>query len=91
MGIIWYFEVISFYDGGEWSTAMDVINMLQVWIQKPQCLVVGGKTNIMIFTFTIYCAGSLGLPHLCLQEKCLECDPEEERQTLQCRPSEVAV
>ena len=30
MGIIWYFEVISFYYGGEWSTVTDVINMLQV-------------------------------------------------------------
>ena len=33
MGIIWYFEVISFYVGGERSTTTDVINMLQgVWV-----------------------------------------------------------
>merc|ERR1719251_739688 len=33
MGIIWYFEVISFYYDGEWSTVTDVINMLQgVWV-----------------------------------------------------------
>merc|ERR1739848_890533 len=33
MGIIWYFEVISAYYGGEWSTVTDVINMLQgVWV-----------------------------------------------------------
>jgi len=33
MGIIWYFEVISFYYGGEWSTVTDVINMMQgVWV-----------------------------------------------------------
>merc|ERR1719300_1453585 len=33
MGIIWYFEVISFYVGGEWSTTTDIINMLQgVWV-----------------------------------------------------------
>ena len=33
MGIIWYFEVISFYLRGEWSTTTDIINMLQgVWV-----------------------------------------------------------
>ena len=33
MGIIWYFEVISFFVGGEWSTTTDIINMLQgVWV-----------------------------------------------------------
>ena len=30
MGIIWYFEVISFFVAGEWSTVTDIINMLQV-------------------------------------------------------------
>ena len=31
MGIIWYFEVIAFFYGGEWSTVTDIINMLQVY------------------------------------------------------------
>ena len=81
MGIIWYFEVISFYYGGEWSTITDTINMLQVW------LVTEWREY---YHYIDQCAGSLGLPHVCLQEKCLQGDPEEERETLQCRPSEVA-
>merc|ERR1712186_114040 len=33
MGVIWYFEIISFYVGGDWSTTTDIINMLQgVWV-----------------------------------------------------------
>ena len=36
-------------------------------------------------------SGSLGFPHVCLQEECPPGGHEEERQTLQCRPSEVAL
>ena len=30
MGVIWYFEILSWYTGGNWAMFFDCINMLQV-------------------------------------------------------------
>ena len=65
MGLIWYFEVICFFYGGEWSTILwiaDIINMLQVEYRH---------SIVIFFSFYEY-PGSLGLPRICLQEKCLQ-------------------
>ena len=66
MGIIWYFEVISFFVAGEWSTVTDIINMLQV----------SGRLAVFDFDNFDKYPGSLGVPLICLQEECLQHGPQ---------------
>ena len=54
MGIIWYFEVISFYAGGSWSTTTDVINMLQVVLQDILCFNVAVSMSQGVWVFLTF-------------------------------------
>jgi len=75
MGVIWYFELISFATStetgnDEWAYFTDCLNMLQVQRDK------------VLLSFLFY-PGCLGIYHLCLQEKCYQDHHQEVRQTLQ--------
>ena len=55
MGVIWYFEILSWYTGGNWAMFFDCINMLQVRVMH------------LLFWYNVYNAGSLGVHNFRVQ------------------------
>ena len=75
MGITWYFEIINFAldPHPHWTALTDTLNMCQVCI----------KLNRKAFANCFIFSGSLGVHHLCLQEKCLESGAGQVEDALQ--------
>ena len=71
MGVIWYFEILSWYTGGNWAMFFDCINMLQVRVMH------------LLFWYNVYNAGSLGVHYLRVQEERAQSGHEEVEQPLQ--------
>ena len=66
-----YFELVAFAVNGEVAEEVfyltDTVNMLQVLLLYITYYSIGGVNS-----YKISFSGSVGLPHLCLQEKCVE-------------------
>ena len=67
-----YFELVAFAVNGEVAEEVfyltDTVNMLQVLLASHYLLLDRGCED----SYQISFSGSVGLPHLCLQEKCVE-------------------